>query len=223
MKIIVIGKMLAGKTTVSDHLCKTRGYRHVALADPIKEIESMLNPNSPNISNSFIYEWVIGSYLQYDAMDQAMLHKIFDEVREMPREEPKPRKRLQYLGTDGVRKRVDDKLWIKLAAARAKATESDNVVIDDVRFLNEYEYFIGEGWYPIKLEVSPEVQDRRIRALYGDYDPSILEHPSEKDQDIIFKRMDNGLYINADLPLQDMLDKIDSLLFSVPVGEKIII
>ena len=207
MKLIISGKMASGKTTVSDYLVKTYGYYHIALADPVKEIEAALD----KMSNNDIYNEFIGKYLEYDMMDKAIFFKIFDEARAIPREEPKPRKRLQFIGTDGVRKRIDGKLWIKLAQAHAEQCQKENIVIDDVRFINEFNYFVEHHWFPIKLVVSPEEQDRRLKALYGEYDPIILEHASEIEQNEILTEATGGLLIQNDTDLPRTFSLIDDL------------
>lgn len=58
------------------------------------------------------------------------------------------RKIIQYVGTD-IGRRLDENLWIKLFDKRVKEyihkhPETKGFIVDDVRFLNEYEYFIRE-------------------------------------------------------------------------------
>jgi dephospho-CoA kinase len=171
------GKMASGKTTFANHLVAGYGYTRLALADPIKGIEQSLADGVP-------YAEITERYLPFlDFMERAMFFKILDAVQEIPREEPKPRKRLQYLGTDGARKKLGDDIWIRAAAETAK--QHPLCVLDDVRFLNEYRFFMAQGWRGVALPVDAEVQDKRLLELYGQYDPKILEHESERQFDQI--------------------------------------
>lgn len=172
------GKMASGKTTFANQLVKNHGYKRLALADPIKGIEQAL-------ADGKHYADIVEQYLPFlDFMERAMFFKILDTVQKIPREEPKPRKRLQWLGTDGARNKLGDDIWIRAAAEAARAHPL--VVIDDVRFVNEYLFFMARGWRGVALPVSPDVQHERLVTLYGQYDPKILEHESEKQFDLIF-------------------------------------
>lgn len=200
--------MTSGKTTVADYLTQTHGYVRLALADPIKAIEQDL---TDGVDYYTVYQKHIGSIIAFHPMDQVMMRKIFDAMLKIPRESPKPRKRLQYLGTEGFRKQIDDGFWIKLAHATTMAHPETKWVIDDVRFLNEYEFFIRNLWTPVKLRVTPKVQHKRMVELYGDYDPIILQHASEVE---IVKILDIGDYpvFDSTVPKEQMLNQIEESL-----------
>lgn len=174
--IFIVGKICSGKTTVSNYLSATYGYRQLSLAGPIKEIEKDLNDG---ISFQEIYEEHIGKYIHFHPEDQATMFKIFDQALEIPRETPKPRRRLQFIGTEGFRNQIDDSFWIKLAHRKTQQGSESSWIIDDVRFGNEYMFFIRHAWIALGLRVSSDVQESRICSLYGAYDSNILNHPSE--------------------------------------------
>jgi hypothetical protein len=82
-------------------------------------------------------------------------------------------------------------------------------VCDDIRFPNEYEAFL-ETFYPIKLVVSPKIQQERLSVLYGMSEEEIklkLSHESEKLVDSIDVPAES--LINADLRLIDMLIEVE--------------
>jgi hypothetical protein len=208
MNIIIVGKMGAGKTFVAQHLCDNYNFQSLAIAGPIKDIEKNLD----TMTNNELYFNYIDKYVQYDPIEQAVIFKIFDNARKIPRENPKPRKRLQYIGTDGFRKLVDPDIWIKITHAKAQELNDigiSNIVIDDVRFLNEYQFFVNKGWYPIKLIVDLNNQINRLNKLYPEFDSAVLQHPSELEQDEIFKTHD-GVLINTNIPKQGVLKLIDA-------------
>lgn len=209
MKVIITGKMSVGKTTVAKYLQASHGFYCLALADAIKFIEADLDTKS----DADIYAEHIGRYVGYDPMDQAIIYKIFNAARNIPRETPKPRKRLQFIGTEGIRTQVDPLVWVKIADARIKELEAagyTNIVIDDVRFLNEYNYFVNRGWFPIKLQLASDVQLDRLVSLYPDFDVATLEHASEKDQETIFD-LPGGILINTDQSIEETQAQVEQL------------
>jgi len=170
--------MVAGKTTLARHLSDKYGYKILPLAQPIKDMEQALaSGESPlSVANRFMSEIL-------DPMQLAMLVKILEEAERIPREEPKPRKRLQFIGTDGGRRRISPYIWIEYTAAQA--AKHEQVVIDDTRFKNEWSAFRNQGWQTIYLKISPEEQLERIHMLYPDFDELSLAHASEAELDLL--------------------------------------
>lgn len=87
------------------------------------------------------------------------------------------RRALQYLGTD-VRRSQDEQYWVK--ACLSSVSETDFVLITDVRFPNEADAIIASGGVMIRLEVSDDVIKERVKNRDGfKYSDSALTHPSE--------------------------------------------
>lgn len=188
MKIIFTGKMASGKTALASYLITHRNFTKIALADPIKRIEADLEVLQPM--------QIVEKHLPIlDSMEAAMFCKILDEAKAIPREYPKPRKRLQFIGTEGGRQRISDDIWIRLADYATQ--DKDSVCIDDVRFYNEFQHFTKRGWTSIGLIVDPMVQMQRLTLLYGEVDPAILEHASEKDTERILVDIPMDRWINT--------------------------
>ena len=95
----------------------------------------------------------------------------------------KDRKMLQRIGTQARDKDPDH--WIKQLIL--KLTPGGKFVIDDCRYLNEAKYLRENGFVIWRLEVSPEVQEQRIRSLYADPDQHLSnrDHPSETESEQI--------------------------------------
>ena len=189
---------------MANHLFEKYRYNIISLASPIKVMESEL---ADGVAPITITRKHMG---HLDPMQQAMFCKILEEAEQIPREHPKPRKRLQFIGTEGGRNRISDSLWIDLA--NRKAEEMGNAIIDDVRFINEFTYFRARGWKAIVLEVAPEVQIARVGKLYGDFDPAILTHPSETGVADVIALKDADLFIDTNNDIQDTLKKIDEVI-----------
>ena len=194
--------MQSGKSTAANFLVEKYKYTRVALADPIKQIINHIDI----MKNRQVYDLFIKRYYKLDGDQQKLLFKILDATRGIPKEFPKPRKRLQFLGTDGIRKNIDNQFWLKLFTNKYKNRKK--IVVDDCRFLNEYEFFIDEGFKDLKIKVNPDVQNIRLHELYGgSYDTSILQHPSELEQDIIFSRYPKNI-IENDGTLDEFYERI---------------
>ena len=117
MIIGLTGYAQAGKDSVANSLVQNYGYTRVAFADKIREL---LIETNPFIRDGFRVESVVSAY----GWDQAKI--LFPEIRHL----------LQSLGV-GARKTFGDEFWIYQALKNLNS--KDNIVISDVRFLNEAE------------------------------------------------------------------------------------
>ncbi len=173
----IIGGMGSGKTTVANYLTHyLPKAKRLTLAEPIKQIVSNIDIMSDEeLLNNFIRPF-------YNATSEQLgtWERIFEETRTIPEDGKKNRKRLQFLGTDGARKRVDDQIWIKIAIEKARQEEKTIWVVDDCRFINEALAFDEAGWSPIYLHIEPEKQIDRLKKLYGSaFSENDLKHQSE--------------------------------------------
>ena len=81
---------------------------------------------------------------------------------------------------------IDGKVWVNHVL---KQTESkEKCIIDDVRYQNEVDALIDDGWSFIQLNVPNELQKKRIMELYPDnYQEHIqsMNHISERNEFVI--------------------------------------
>tara|TARA_B110000971_G_scaffold22711_1_gene20521 strand:+ start:748 stop:1269 length:522 start_codon:yes stop_codon:yes gene_type:complete len=81
---------------------------------------------------------------------------------------------------------IDEKVWVNHVL---KQTESkEKCIIDDVRYQNEVDALIEDGWSFIQLNVPNELQKKRIMELYPDnYQEHIqsMNHISERNEFVI--------------------------------------
>lgn len=113
MIIGIVGKKQVGKDTLAKWICSNHGFTRMGLADPIKEMISV------------------------------MLDVPIDEMENQKESiEPITGKTFRYLfqtlGTEWGRDTVREDLWVKLLEKRAKQTK--NVVISDIRLENEADF-----------------------------------------------------------------------------------
>jgi len=122
MLVGICGKAGAGKDTIGDYVVDKYGFKHIALADPIKRL----------VKDVF-------------ALDD---HTVYDRVaREQQLEQWdgwSVRKLLQFIGTELFRENIDDAIWVKSLWYKIRDSK-DNYVVTDVRFPNELKFFEDNG------------------------------------------------------------------------------
>ena len=126
-KIVIglTGPAGSGKDTIANYMCSVHGFTKISFAGPLKSAISSLFTISPGI-------WE----------DRVLKEEVIEEWGKSPRE------LAQWLGTDILRKHIDDEIFIK--TTRRAIRDLDKVVVSDVRFDNEARMIIndfeGEIW-----------------------------------------------------------------------------
>ena len=93
---------------------------------------------------------------------------------------------------------IDPNVWVNYI--ENKYNSNSKVIIDDLRYENEAIMLKKNGFFIIKLEISHELQHKRIKNLYKcDYDSHIknINHQSESSIDSIGNSIFD-LIINVD-------------------------
>lgn len=199
----LIGKMGSGKSTVAKYLIQKFGFTHLYLAEPIKQIVHRLEHDAEYV----LIDKFILPYYDLSNRQISTFIEILYQTKQIPVEGKKPRKRYQYLGTDGARNQIDKKIWIKILQSKLNQLDG-RAVIDDVRFLNEYRD-LKNDMHMIYLAINPEVQKERLRQAYGqNLDMSVLNHPSEKE----IEQIDAQVFINANLDVNRVRKEVASYL-----------
>ena len=82
-------------------------------------------------------------------------------------------------------KEIDENVWIKYLINQLDSLENYNIVVDDLRFPNEYDALKQKGFYFIKLDINRLVQIERIKNTYTNYKIHIdrLDNISEQHVD----------------------------------------
>ena len=103
-------------------------------------------------------------------------------------------------------KEIDNNIWIKQLDKEIK--DKVHIIIDDLRFENEYKYLKKNKYYIIKLVIDKNQQIKRIEDLYKDKAPEHLErleHISECNID----KLNADLTINTeDVDIKTILKTI---------------
>jgi hypothetical protein len=127
--------MGSGKSTVAAHLVENHGFVHLAFATPLKQMTVALL-KATGMSQGDITEHVYGS------RKEDIIPALGVSSRRVQ----------QTLGTEWGRKLIAENLWvdITMAAANALISNGESVVIDDMRFPNEFRavdmHPVGSTW-----------------------------------------------------------------------------
>jgi dephospho-CoA kinase len=194
MRIAFAGKKGSGKTTAAQLLVEEHGFTKVSLATPIKEIAKLpedlaKHGHHPASLEDALYGWT----------EELLPSQIYGTINPTYYEGDTPRERLvelwmadfehaksyrdllQRIGTDSGRS-IDDRIWIDHFC---RHLPDGDLVIDDLRFVNEAEALERLSFRTVKLEVP-----RNLRATYlirrdGSFDPTTEGHASETELDAI--------------------------------------
>ncbi len=109
----------------------------------------------------------------------------------------KDRKLLQTVGT--LMRSIDENVWVNYTIRQC---QNKNIIVEDCRYLNEYESLKENGFVFIKINIDPEFQKERLIHTYPEtYMKHLnnLNHASELDIDripddechIVFNARDN--------------------------------
>ena len=150
--------MFSGKSTVANHLVTRHRFAKLAFAAPLK-----------SMTEALLSSVGIGPVLA-----RQMIHGDLKEaeIRELG---VTPRKLMQTLGSEWGRSCIREDLWVHIAITRARAfmEVGTPVVIDDVRFPNEFEAIEAAGGTCYRV-VRPEATVTRAHVSEGQLDGIVM-------------------------------------------------
>lgn len=133
----IAGKKLAGKDTAANFLVD-RGFTKKAFADPLKKHIYTLNPI---LRSRGLFKSALRVKNVVDKYGWDYCKANFPEIRRL----------LQIYGTEVGREQIDSNLWVHLTFADIDQLRTD-VVISDMRFMNEYEALKARGGIAVKIQ-----------------------------------------------------------------------
>ena len=112
--------------------------------------------------------------------------KIYEIARELFNMKENDRNLLQQIGTK--MREIDGDVWINHIINKYN---DENIIIDDVRYINEAISLKKNGYSLIKLNISKELQLKRLKNLYPNPELHInkMNHDSETESDNINKEL----------------------------------
>ena len=107
----------------------------------------------------------------------------------------KNRSLLTNIGTK--MREIDPDIWAKNIIKKCEGL--DNVIIDDLRYQNEYEYLLKHDFKIIILTLSPKIQIERIKKLYPEnYQDHLNNMCHVSEIGLKLKEKENN-YLNIDM------------------------
>ena len=150
----------------------------------------------------------LSDYLQnnYNLRKYAFGDKVKEIANDLFNMKYKNRKLLQTIA-DKMRE-IDKNIWAKYVIQQIE--HLDNIIIEDLRFVNEAKYLQTLGFIIIKLSIDKNTQYVRLKETYPTtFQEHVdnLNHNSEQN----FNSIQVDYTISSDLHL---LDKVDSILMN---------
>lgn len=180
--VIVTGKAGTGKSTLAEILQRKYGYQKYSLATPIKEIASRMNEWNLDFLSRSLYDAFCACFSRnghYSLQDiQAVLTQAYRQFGPVLKERKKPRVLYQFIGQE-MRRVVHPDCWVRLLAWRIDYRVP--FVIDDVRMLNEFQYFSSiPNTVSIRMVVPDEIRIQWLLLRDGVVDEEELNHETER-------------------------------------------
>lgn len=213
MKIGISGKMTAGKTSMRMYLEEKYGFLGIAFANPIKRLESIHSGSLPQVWEAEVEQFmdsIIESKVhvlnrnKWKEKISSVIIQCFDDNCPMPG--IKNRRLLQSLG-NGLRQ-IDENIWLNCLLYQVGKEE--NVVVDDVRYLNELTSLRDKDFQTWRIEVSAETQRERILRLYGEDSLQYIHDVGEVQLDDELELF--NYIISGNVSLDEMYEAADFLI-----------
>ena len=128
---------------------------------------------------------------------------------------------------------IDPDVWVNYVISECKDTEY--CLVDDLRYQNEYEALVNNGFKIIQLNISDELQEERIKIVYPDnYEDHLKNrnHSSEKNT-FQWLSVSNGvsvsnrvidgdekhphLSIDSSMPVEDIKNLVKEFIYSYKI------
>jgi len=192
MKICLAGKMASGKTLLAQHFLDNYGGKKVSFADKLKE-------------DVIDYNLTIDGQI-VKSRDRKLLQNYGQFRRgELPRMEI-PETNIILINENGhfvLTWKDDDSMGLYIGPCEAnhwinqgilKANEiiqsGENVILDDLRFVNEGECLKENGFIIIKVNANQSIREERLLARDGSFNPDNFNDVSETQLDNIIGHYD---------------------------------
>ncbi|MCL6592000.1 MAG: hypothetical protein K6U80_18890 [Firmicutes bacterium] len=108
---------------------------------------------------------------------------------------------------EAYKKKYGQDYWLRIVASRLGKPGIGRVVVSDVRFPYEYEYFDANGFIPVRIVCSSRRRIARLANRDGNPQLAALTDPTEQQVD----DLPSGYQIDNSGTLQELYDEVDIL------------
>jgi dephospho-CoA kinase len=208
MKLALSGLTCSGRSIISEYLKSNYNYQIVDLDEPLNKICSV-HPHRV---------WVIMPYIsdlfpdipKKDLIEiQCGIFEIFNKVQPVLTHNS-----ILLTEVENYLRDIDSFLFYNWAQRK---TSQDDVVFDNLRFLNDFESFKNDGTQIIRVNISSNVRSERVLQSYGVEDVRALSSSREHMLD----NMSFAGSINGDLPVAEVFKQVDRLLEVLSGGTRV--
>jgi deoxynucleotide monophosphate kinase-like protein len=144
MIVGINGVSESGKDSIGRICIEEWGCKHLAFATRMKEFALAVDPWVP--IDPLLSPALFNTRGQFVRLSVLVARDGWD----MAKKNPEVRRLLQAIGTEGGRKTLDEKLWIKQVSPLIRPNK--HYVVTDVRFLNEAEFIRNHGGIVVRVE-----------------------------------------------------------------------
>lgn len=129
---------------------------------------------------STLANYIKYTYSKYNFTIDSFAKKIYELAKELFNMKEKNRSLLISIGTK--MREIDNNVWCNYIENKYK--NEDYIIIDDLRFENEAKMLKKNNFFLIKLNISNELQEKRIKNLYKNYDDHLNKRNDESELNI---------------------------------------
>ena len=105
-------------------------------------------------------------------------------------------------------KEIDEDVWINYVLSNINKDE--NYIIDDLRFMNEYNRLKYHNWFMIKIKIDDDLQLQRLKAIYPETWETHAQYRSHNSENDLWNLPDDAfdliLDANEDFTNIDILE-----------------
>jgi dephospho-CoA kinase len=176
LKLIMVGQMATGKTSLSDYLQENYHATAWTVAEMIKRISHALVDH-----NGDLEKYLETTFPQEEEQRRA-LKQLLAFANRYKREAGKPRQLYQEVGEIG--REINRHCWEEELMQRVASSPSDFILVDDVRSKEGFNFFTSRGFKSVKLVADLNVRKKRLLQRDGVLpNDSVFIHVSETEME----------------------------------------
>lgn len=213
LRIALSGKMAAGKTVLARRMAKVMNMTVLSFGSYVKSFCSTLSNYNKDKDLSILMPMLnnlarINNVDIKDLLTETLsLANKFDGINYSWTESSQPiaevktkeiRNMIQTVGHT-IRSKFNDDFWINCLIKNLEF--NGRYVVDDVRYPNELQALVDNGFFVIRINVNKEDQIKRLIARDGEYSETALIHPSE----VLLDKANFDIYVNNNIALPNYL------------------
>jgi len=181
--ILISGKTQSGKNIFADFLQKKleklnlkvkQDFFAKELKDICKNDFKKLSIVLDNIAEEIKANVLVFSDIRQEMLDPSIIKSVENIINKLKIKDDDwynkktmiTRTILQLVGTDIIKKRVDNNWWVNQVKSRAIASESDVILITDCRFPNEITEMFDENYETIVIRIARNINTQEQIASH---------------------------------------------------------